>query len=106
MCQTEVERTGIHEALRIDAEGKIARVEDEMSKLVRELEEIEREKTKLVEQSYECVLRLKNTALKIDTDSVCKVIGSLIEMLKTKNEPEKVETLQKMLGDAGEEMRR
>ncbi|KAJ8267470.1 hypothetical protein COCON_G00126420 [Conger conger] len=72
------------------AEGRI-------SKLEQDLKDTEAEKTKLMEQSYQCILKLREFALKLDSDSTHRNILKLIEMLKNNEETEKVAELQKMI---------
>ena len=94
--QQKEERTRTDEAQKKEAEGKISEAERKINKLEQELKDIEVEKTKLMESSYQSILKLRKFALKFDTDSTRQNILSLIEILKKNNEREKA-------GDAGGE---
>ncbi|XP_035286626.1 uncharacterized protein LOC118234296 [Anguilla anguilla] len=93
------ERTGISEDLNKEAEGKISAAEKEMSKCEKELKHAEARKTNLMESCFQCILQLRDLALKFDSTSTRQKIPRLIEMLKEYNDTEKVETLQKILGN-------
>ncbi|XP_064204951.1 uncharacterized protein LOC135262068 [Anguilla rostrata] len=91
------EKTGTREDLKKEAEGKISAAEEEMSKCEEELEHAEDQKTNLIESCFQCILQLRDLALKFDSASTRQNIHRLIEMLKKNNEAEMVEKLQKIL---------
>ena len=80
----------------------VERTAEKEKKLEQELKDIEAEKTKLMESSYQSILKLRTIALKFDTDSTRQNILSLIEILKNNNEREKVKKLQEMLEESKE----
>ncbi|KAJ8267468.1 hypothetical protein COCON_G00126400 [Conger conger] len=88
------ERTGTNEAEETKAVDKISAAKGRISKLEQDLKDTE---AKLMEQSYQCILKLREFALKFDSDSTHRNILKLIEMLKKNEETEKVKELQKMM---------
>ncbi|ROL52304.1 hypothetical protein DPX16_0455 [Anabarilius grahami] len=74
-----------------------------VKKLEKELQELEEDKIKLVNESVDCVETLQKIAL--NTDSLITLLHAdfLIEKLKEINEPEKAKKLEEMKKKAGEE---
>ncbi|ROK01966.1 hypothetical protein DPX16_1279 [Anabarilius grahami] len=74
-----------------------------VKKLEKELQELEKEKMKLVMEAFHCVETLEKIALNADSLFTLRHIDFLIEKLKEINEPEKAETLKNIKKRAGEE---
>ncbi|XDV48050.1 hypothetical protein PO909_017548, partial [Leuciscus waleckii] len=74
-----------------------------VQKLEEELQELEKEKIKLVIEAFHCVETLEKIALNTDSLFTLLHIDFLIEKLKEINEPEKAETLENIKKRAGEE---
>ncbi|XP_035284131.1 uncharacterized protein LOC118232963 [Anguilla anguilla] len=92
--QKEDEERITDEDPKKDAKHKLT---TEISRLEKELKDIEAVKTKLMERCYRSVLELEQLALKFDSGSTPQSILRLIEMLKEKKDTKKVEKLQMML---------
>ncbi|XP_026057519.1 uncharacterized protein LOC113042718 [Carassius auratus] len=73
------------------------------TKLEEKLKELEKEKIKLVIESFHCVETLELIALNPDSVFTLQHIDFLIEKLKEINEPEKAKTLEDIKKRAGEE---
>ncbi|KAL6489078.1 hypothetical protein MHYP_G00028190 [Metynnis hypsauchen] len=67
-----------------------------MSRLENEIKENEREKTRLVEECYQCVVTLEKIALKSESESILQHLDFLIERLKETGNTERVQKLEKM----------
>ncbi|KTG27153.1 hypothetical protein cypCar_00038578 [Cyprinus carpio] len=74
-----------------------------VKKLNEELQELEKEKIKLVIEAFDCVETLEKIALNTDSLFLVQHIDVLIEKLKEINEPEKASTLENIKKRAGEE---
>lgn len=85
------------EDLKKASEGIIVKHEQVMSNLDQESKDAEHKKTSLVKSCIQCIIRLRELALKFDSDSTNQSIRRLIDMLKKNNDMEKVEMLQKIL---------
>uniref|UniRef100_A0A8C2FVG7 Uncharacterized protein n=1 Tax=Cyprinus carpio TaxID=7962 RepID=A0A8C2FVG7_CYPCA len=76
--------------------------------LVRQLEdnlqELEKEKIKLVNEAFHCIETLQMIALNTDSPIILQHIDFLIEKLKEMNEPEKAKTLENIKKRAGEKL--
>ncbi|KAK7118880.1 hypothetical protein R3I94_022404 [Phoxinus phoxinus] len=72
-------------------------------KLEEELQELDKEKIKLVNEAFHCVETLQKITLNTDTLDTLQHIDFLIEKLKEINEPEKAEILENIKKRAGEE---
>uniref|UniRef100_A0A0E9SG92 Uncharacterized protein n=1 Tax=Anguilla anguilla TaxID=7936 RepID=A0A0E9SG92_ANGAN len=68
-----------------------------MPKCEKELKHAEAQKTNLIEHCFQCILQLRDLALKFDSASTRQRILRLIEILKGYNDTKKVETLQNIL---------
>ncbi|XP_048030530.1 uncharacterized protein LOC125257823 isoform X2 [Megalobrama amblycephala] len=73
-----------------------------VKKLEEELQKLEKEKMKLVNEAFHCVETLEKIALNTDSVLTLLHIDFLIEKLKEINEPEKAETLENIKKRAGE----
>ncbi|XP_051970664.1 uncharacterized protein LOC127634938 [Xyrauchen texanus] len=91
-----------NEGLKKVYDDKIRDFESEINKLKEDLQELEKEKMKLVIEAYDCVESLEMIALKTDSLFTLQHIDFLIEKLKEINEPEKAETLKNIKRRAGE----
>ncbi|XP_067291734.1 uncharacterized protein [Pseudorasbora parva] len=91
-----------NEDLKKEYDGKIGDSESLVKKLEEELKELEKEKIKLVNESFHCVETLQMIALNPDSLITLLQIDVLIEKLKEINEPEKAETLENIKKRAGE----
>ncbi|KAK9952925.1 hypothetical protein ABG768_016953 [Culter alburnus] len=83
--------------------GMIRDRESLVKKLEEELQELEKEKIKLVNEAFHCVETLQMIALKADSLITLQHIDFLIEKMKEINEPEKAEILENIKKKAGEE---
>uniref|UniRef100_A0A673G3H5 AAA+ ATPase domain-containing protein n=1 Tax=Sinocyclocheilus rhinocerous TaxID=307959 RepID=A0A673G3H5_9TELE len=83
-------------------DGKIRDSESLVKKLKEELQELEKEKIKLVIEAYDCVETLEKIALNADSLFILQHIDYLTEKLKEINEPDKAETLENIKKRAGE----
>ncbi|XP_056119683.1 uncharacterized protein LOC130097032 [Rhinichthys klamathensis goyatoka] len=92
-----------YEKLKKNYDGKIGDGESLAKKLKKELQELKKEKIKLVIEAFHCVNTLEMIALNADSVLTLQPIDSLIEKLKEINEPEKAEILEKIKKRAGEE---
>ncbi|RXN30705.1 stonustoxin subunit beta-like protein [Labeo rohita] len=72
-------------------------------KLEEELQELEKEKIKLVNEAFDCVEMLQKITLNIDSLIILQHIDFLTEKLKEVNEPEKAQTLENIKKTAGKE---
>ncbi|XP_067235439.1 uncharacterized protein [Chanodichthys erythropterus] len=91
------------EDLKNEYDGKIGTGAAVVKKLEEELQELEKEKIKLVIEAFHCVDKLQMTALNTDSLITLQNIDFLIEKLKEINEPEKAKTLENIKKRAGEE---
>ncbi|XP_051970661.1 uncharacterized protein LOC127634937 isoform X2 [Xyrauchen texanus] len=91
-----------NERLKKEYDDKIHDVESEIKKLEEDLQELEKEKIKLVIEAFHCVECLEMIALKTDSLFTLQHIDFLIEKLKEINEPEKAETLKNIKKRSGE----
>ncbi|XP_051970790.1 uncharacterized protein LOC127635048 [Xyrauchen texanus] len=91
-----------NERLKREYDDKIHDVESVVKKLEEELQELEKEKIKLVIEAYHCVECLEMIALNTDSLFILQHIDFLIEKLKEINEPEKAETLKNIKKRAGD----
>ncbi|XP_016115642.1 uncharacterized protein [Sinocyclocheilus grahami] len=83
-------------------DGKIIHGESLVKKLEEELQELEKEKLKLVNEAFHSVETLQMIALKTDSLFILQHIDFLIEKLKEINESEKAKTLEDIKKRAGE----
>lgn len=72
-------------------------------KLEEDLQELEKEKIKMVYEAFDCVETLQKIALNTDSVFTLLHIDDLIEKLKEINESEKVQTLETIKKKAGDE---
>ncbi|XP_051738003.1 uncharacterized protein LOC127505984 isoform X2 [Ctenopharyngodon idella] len=91
------------EDLKNEYDGKIGNDESLVKKLEEELQELEKEKIKLVNEAFHCVETLEMIALNTDSLITLLNIVFLIEKLKEINEPEKAKTLENIKKRAEEE---
>ncbi|XP_035286617.1 uncharacterized protein LOC118234291 [Anguilla anguilla] len=93
------EKTGTYEDQKKTSEGTTAAQEKVIRESIceQELRNAEAEKTSLIERCFQCILQLRELALKFESDSTRQSILRLIEVLKRDNEAEKAETLQDIL---------
>ncbi|KTF95236.1 hypothetical protein cypCar_00035945 [Cyprinus carpio] len=84
-------------------DGKILDSESLVKKLEEELQELEKEKIKLVIEAYDCVQTLEKIALNTDSLFTLQHIDYLIEKLKKINEPDKAKILENIKKRAEEE---
>ncbi|KAK7118876.1 hypothetical protein R3I94_022401 [Phoxinus phoxinus] len=91
-----------YEDLKKKYDGKIGHGVSVVKKLEEELQELEKEKIKLVMEAFHCVETLEMIALNTDSLFILQHIDFLIEKLKEINEPEKVKTLEEIKKRAGE----
>ncbi|XP_067291040.1 uncharacterized protein [Pseudorasbora parva] len=95
-----------YEHLKKKYEGKMMELNDCASmvkNLEEELQELEKEKKKLVNESFHCVETLQVIALNTVSLNTLEHIDFLIEKLKEINEPEKAEKLENIKKRAAEE---
>ncbi|XP_065114957.1 uncharacterized protein [Paramisgurnus dabryanus] len=85
--------TRTKEELKKNYEDKIKDCLSEINKLKKELQELEKDKIKLVMDAFHCVDSLKMIALNTESLFTLLHIDFLIEKLKEINEPEKAEAL-------------
>uniref|UniRef100_A0A671K5W8 AIG1-type G domain-containing protein n=2 Tax=Sinocyclocheilus anshuiensis TaxID=1608454 RepID=A0A671K5W8_9TELE len=83
-------------------DGKIIYGESLVKMLEEELQELEKEKIKLVMEAFHCVETLQMIALKTDSLFILQHIDFLIEKLKEINESEKAKKLENIKKRAGE----
>ncbi|XP_016422020.1 uncharacterized protein LOC107750955 [Sinocyclocheilus rhinocerous] len=95
-----------HEDLKRKYDKKIGDDVSLVSKLDKDLQELENEKIKLVNQAFHCVERLEKIALKTDSLFTLQHIDFMVEKLKVINEAQKAETLENMKMRVGEEKQR
>ncbi|XP_035286541.1 uncharacterized protein LOC118234240 [Anguilla anguilla] len=88
------ERIITYEDPKKNAECKL---DTDISRIKKELKDIEAVKTELMESCYQSVLELEQLALKLDSGSTPQSVLRLIEMLRENEDTEKAETLQVML---------
>ncbi|XP_051970660.1 uncharacterized protein LOC127634937 isoform X1 [Xyrauchen texanus] len=91
-----------NEGLKEKYDDKIRDDESEIKKLEEDLQELEKEKIKLVIEAFHCVECLELIALKTDSLFTLLHIDFLIEKLKEINELKKAEILENMKKRAGE----
>ncbi|XP_051737992.1 uncharacterized protein LOC127505982 isoform X2 [Ctenopharyngodon idella] len=92
-----------YENLLKDYDGKIGDDVSFVKKLEEELQELEKEKIKLVFEAFDCVETLEMITLNTESLITLLYIDFLIEKLKEINEPEKAEILENIKKRAGEE---
>ncbi|XP_016314165.1 uncharacterized protein LOC107667082 [Sinocyclocheilus anshuiensis] len=92
-----------YEDLKKEYDGKTRNSESLVKKLEDELQELEKEKIKLVMEAFHCVDTLQMIALNTDSLFTLQQIDFLIEKLKEINEPEKAKTLEDIKETAGKE---
>jgi len=95
-----------YEDLKKEYDGKIGDGVSVVQKLEEELQELEKEKIKLVFQAFHCVETLEKIALNTDSLNTLRHIDFMIEKLKEINEPKKAEILENIKKRAGEEKHR
>ncbi len=83
-----------YEDLKKEYDGKTRNSESLIKKLEDELQELEKEKIKLLMEAFHCVETLQMIALNTDSLFTLQHIDFLIEKLKDINEPEKAKTLE------------
>ncbi|KAL1248234.1 hypothetical protein QQF64_021552 [Cirrhinus molitorella] len=83
--------------------GKLRDSESLVKKLTEELQELEKEKIKLVIEAFNCVETLQKITLRTDSLLILQHIEFLVEKLKEINEPEKAQTLENIKKRAGKE---
>ncbi len=71
--------------------------------MTEELQELEKKKTKLLNESFDCEKTLQMIALNTDSLFTLQHIDFLIEKLKETDEPEKAKTLENIKKRPGEE---
>ncbi|KAK7123303.1 hypothetical protein R3I93_021652 [Phoxinus phoxinus] len=91
-----------YEDLKKKYDGKIGHGVSLVQKLEEELQELEKEKIKLVIEAFDCVETLQMIALNTDSVIILLHIDFLIKKLKEINEPEKVEILENIKKRVGE----
>ncbi|XP_048030657.1 uncharacterized protein LOC125257960 [Megalobrama amblycephala] len=92
-----------YEALKKKYDGKIRDSVSLVKKLEEELQELEKEKMKLVIEAFHCVETLQMIALNTDSLLILLHVDFLIEKLKEINEPEKAKILENIKKRAGGE---
>ncbi|ROL27900.1 Immune-associated nucleotide-binding protein 13 [Anabarilius grahami] len=92
-----------YEELKKKYEDTIGNNVSVVKKLKEELQELEAEKIKLVNEAFHCVETLQMIALNADSLIILQHIDFLIEKMKEINEPEKMKTLENIKKRAGEE---
>ncbi|XP_067291757.1 uncharacterized protein [Pseudorasbora parva] len=93
----------INEKLKKEYDDKIDASDSLVKKLGEELQELEKEKIKLVIEAFHCVESLQEIALNTDSLIILLHANFLIEKLKEINEPEKAEILENIKKRAREE---
>ncbi len=83
-----------YEDLKKEYDGKTRNSDSLIKKLEDELQELEKEKIKLLMEAFHCVETLQMIALNTDSLFTLQHIDFLIEKLKDINEPEKAKTLE------------
>ncbi|KAJ8001370.1 hypothetical protein DPEC_G00168820 [Dallia pectoralis] len=93
--------TKTYEQLKKKYEQYVGEKGKVLSRLQEELEEITQKKTSLVEEAYQCVIKLEEIALKTISLATAQHLDFLIEKMKEMGETEKVKKLEKMkeMGD-------
>ncbi|KAK9952920.1 hypothetical protein ABG768_016948 [Culter alburnus] len=91
-----------HKDLKKKYDDKIRNGVSLVSKLEEELQELEKEKIKLVNKAFHRVEALEKIALNADSLLTLLHVDFLIENLKEANEPQKAETLENIKKRAGE----
>ncbi|XP_067234629.1 uncharacterized protein [Chanodichthys erythropterus] len=89
--------------LKNEYDGKIGDCVSLVKKLEEELQELEKEKIKLVFEAFHCVDTLQMIALNADSLFTLLHVDFLIEKMKEIKEPEKAEILENIKKRAGEE---
>ncbi|XDV48163.1 hypothetical protein PO909_017629 [Leuciscus waleckii] len=92
-----------HEELKKKYDGEIGDCVSVVQKLEEELQELEKEKIKLINKAFHCVETLEKIALNTDSLLTLLHIDVLIEKLKEINEPVKAEILENIKKRAREE---
>ncbi|RXN13886.1 hypothetical protein ROHU_009383 [Labeo rohita] len=95
--------TKTYEDLKRKYYGKIRDSKSLVKKLTENLQELEKEKIKLVIEAFDCVETLQKIALRTDSLFILQHIDFLVERLKEINEPEKAQTLENIKKRAGKE---
>ncbi|KAM3609333.1 uncharacterized protein V6R79_013169 [Siganus canaliculatus] len=83
-------------------ETEVFDLADVLAKLEKEVVKLEDEITKWIEEAYQHVLKLEETALTMKTTSTQAYLGVLIEKMKERKETEKVQKLEKMMSEMDE----
>ncbi|XP_026057518.1 uncharacterized protein LOC113042716 [Carassius auratus] len=86
-----------YEDLKKKYEDKIGDGVSLVNKLNEELQELEKEKIKLVTEAFDCVEKLEKITVNTDSLHILQHIDFLIEKLKEINETEKAKTLEDMI---------
>ncbi|XP_016115641.1 uncharacterized protein [Sinocyclocheilus grahami] len=100
--QTKTEKR-TYEDLKKKYEDRIGDGVSLVKMLEEELQELEKEKIKLVNEAFHCVETLEKIALNADSVFTLQHIDVLIEKLKEINEPKKAKTLEDIKKRAGEQ---
>ncbi|KAK9952913.1 hypothetical protein ABG768_016941 [Culter alburnus] len=95
-------KKGTNEELKKKYNDKIREDESLVKKLEEDLQELETQKMKLVNEAFHCVEKLQMIALNTDSVFTLQHIDFLIEKIKEINEPEKAEILKNIKKRAGE----
>ncbi|KAJ8001368.1 hypothetical protein DPEC_G00168800 [Dallia pectoralis] len=88
--------TKTYEQLKKKYEQYVGEKGKVLSRLQEELEEITQKKTSLVEEAYQCVIKLEEIALKTISLATAQHLDFLIEKMKEMGETEKVKKLEEM----------
>ncbi|XP_042609720.1 uncharacterized protein LOC109093493 [Cyprinus carpio] len=93
--------TRTYENLKKEYDGKIGDGVSLVKKLEEELQELEKDKIKLINEAFDCVETLEKIALNTNSVLTLQHIDFLIEKLKERNEPEKFKMLETIKNRAG-----